>query len=277
MSQLCWHGGEHPELLGLTADCYGAMRRWRQDLEAGCDVTQEAAQYTAMVNTAVRFLGQPPLLPKKGCLEVICAKLREEIGEADLVFLSCPPELNSLPWRWLLKAEKRQPSRPMVFVVPSAAWLIGGERSLTEVSPLAIRSGHGQVMEIKGDFRATARVATSESAASLDGAADDFVELRLLCQEHRIVLDNRCFGGQAGRWRGNEWNGNPAMLLMTQCQLFVAPPCRIPVSTADRLAENLKSAIERGESMDSMTVIRELEDLSQLDPAAWLYNLYGSP
>jgi hypothetical protein len=255
---------ENPELRGLTLNSTHTMRRWMEDLQPGSTLEGETKSYVKNLGIAMLY-GKPPVpldVRKNSSLEKLLDKILMQImenpGVGDILLLSGPPGLNSLPWRWLLqsRASSAGVTPPLVFIVPSATWLVSRDEPLTG-RPVTIREGHGSVTE-------------TEAKRSFD-------DLRKLCGTPEVVVDNTCFSGRTDRWRACEWKGNPTILLLTPCRLLVAPPCEIPRSTADKLKHSLRAKEQSGARMDPLAVVAELDSISAESPPAWIYNLYGAP
>ncbi len=265
-----------PEVRGMTLRADHTSPRWREELD-GASLEADAKEYIDKLGVAIQCESTPiELEGNSSLLKLVDAVINQIGAEANgdtIVLLSGPPELNSLPWRWLLhsRAGACGSKVPAIFIVPSASWLVA-PRFAPIRGKVTVRTGHGAVAEMAAGFNTTV-VVPAEQERGLDAEAH-FAELRRDCENHETVVDNRCFAGQTDRYRTCEWSGNPAMLLMTPCRLLVAPPCEIPVSTANEFTRMVKM---NPSGNGPLGLVSDLDALASRDSAAWVYNLYGAP
>jgi hypothetical protein len=273
------------KISGLTmSGDHHQIIRWSGDLPRQQSLQADASAYLAQLDfgTTRGWLTSRQKVDEKSSLKVLLSTLWEQIqsvGRDGIVLMSCPPELNSLPWRGLLQAWLRSsdPVLPPIYTVPGAAWLLKKHGGVAD--NLALRTGaHGNLTPVGGGFYATAIVPESAMTPGADAGKEHFDQLRQLCRTHSIVIDNMCFAGKSGGWLRNEWNGNPAALLFPgECKLLVAPPCLIPRSTTEALAAWVNQKQAAGESINSSQLVEKLDAMAMTDSAASLYNLYGIP
>ncbi len=271
-------------LRGLTLNHkYGVGTRWLRFLEPSRTLESETKIYLEELGFAM-VCGKPPLptdVPEGSSLEHLVDEIIGQIQAnpgCGVVLLSGPPGLNSLPWRWLLRSRPASVgiTIPPVFIVPSASWFVN-RASQSSLNKVVILEGHGRVVKTAFDFHSTPVLESSEILPDTDAAAKQFADLRGLCAPDTVVVDNRCFAGHTARWRGCEWEGNPAVLLLTPCRLLIAPPCEITIQTAANAKLALKVRSDAETKVSSIGLAYKFDSLSFKDPASCIYNLYVTP